>query len=136
MFYVHVYKLFYFMMHYKSRLCPHLVTAMFFCWACLQWMLVALVPTGSRIIYFLKVMLSKITNYFPNFWHIPQLVLTLRLLFLIYLWGLEFSLNEVKMCQIRDTYNWMICVCVCFVTGGTIRLLLISTAKESGRRRR
>lgn len=131
---VHVYKVFYFMVHYKSRLCPHLLIAVFSCWSCLERMLIALAHTGSRLIYFLKGELSRITNYlFVNIWYSTPLLLTSKLLFVIYLWGVEASLTEVKMWEMSSvTLNWMI-IFVWFVNGETIRLLLSSAAKEAGR---
>lgn len=87
MVFVHVYKVFYFMVHYKSRLCPRLLIAAFSCWSCLERMLIALVNTGSRLIYFLKGELSRITNYlFVNIWYITHLLLTLKLL-LVFIFG-------------------------------------------------
>lgn len=105
-----VYKVFYFMVHYKSRLCPHLLIAVFSCWSCLERMLIALADTGSRLIYFLKGELSRIINYlFVNIWDSTSLLLTSKLLFVIYLWGLEASLTEVKIWEVNSiTHNWMI----------------------------
>lgn len=114
-----VYKVFYFMVRYKSRLCPHLLIAVFSCWSCLERMLIALADTGSRLIYFLKGELSRIINYlFVNIWDSTSLLLTSKLLFVIYLWGLEASLTEVKIWEVNSiTHNWMIFFCVFYEWG-------------------